>query len=86
LKELKANKNYSLVILDVMMPEMSGYEVRRKIRETKTMCDLPILMLTANNQSESVVISFKEGANDFLTKPFESNELLARVKTLVKLK
>lgn len=86
LKELEADKNYSLVILDVMMPEMSGYEVCRKIRETNTIYDLPILMLTANNQPESIVLSFKEGANDFLTKPFESNELLARVRTLVELK
>lgn len=86
LEELKTNKNYSLVVLDVMMPEMSGYEVCRKIRETKSIYDLPILMLTANNQPESIVLSLKEGANDFLTKPFEINELLARVKTLVKLK
>lgn len=86
LEELKRNRNYSLVILDVMMPEMSGYEVCRKIRENKTMYDLPILMLTANNHPESILLSFKEGANDYLSKPFESNELLARVGTLVKLK
>lgn len=86
LKELEANKNYSLVILDIMMPEMSGYEVCRKIRQTKTMYDLPILMLTANDKQESAALSLKEGANDFLTKPFESNELLARVRTLVELK
>lgn len=86
LEELKINNNYSLVILDVMMPEMSGYEVCRRIRESKTIYDLPVLMLTANNQQKSVVLSFEAGANDFLTKPFEYNELISRVKTLVELK
>lgn len=80
------NKEYSLVILDIMMPEMSGYEVCKKIREMKTMFELPVLMLTANSQPESIVSSLKEGANDFLPKPFNTNELLARVKTLVELK
>ena len=50
------------------------------------MYDLPVLMLTADNHPESVLLAFKEGANDFLTKPFESSELSARVRTLVKLK
>lgn len=86
LEELKVNNGYSLVILDVMMPEMSGYEVCMRIRESKTIYDLPVLMLTANNQQSSIVLSFEAGANDFLTKPFEYNELLARVKTLVELK
>ncbi|MFL0251441.1 ATP-binding protein [Clostridium neuense] len=86
LEELKVNNDYSLVILDVMMPEISGYEVCRKIREQKTMYDLPVLMLTASNQQSSIVLSFEAGANDFLTKPFEHNELLARVKTLVELR
>lgn len=86
LEELKTNNNYSLVILDVMMPEMSGYEVCRRIRESKTIYDLPVLMLTANNQEKSIVLSFEAGANDFLTKPFEYNELISRVKTLVELK
>lgn len=86
LEELKVNNDYSLVILDIMMPEMSGYEVCKRIRESKTIYDLPVLMLTANNQPKSIVSSFEAGANDFLTKPFEYNELLARVKTLVELK
>lgn len=86
LEELKVNNGYSLVILDVMMPEMSGYEVCRRIRESKTIYDLPVLMLTANNQEKSIVLSFEAGANDFLTKPFEYNELISRVKTLVELK
>ncbi|WP_234125047.1 ATP-binding protein [Clostridium hydrogenum] len=86
LEELEANNDYSLVILDVMMPEISGYEVCRKIRENKTMYDLPVLMLTASNQQNSIVLSFEAGANDFLTKPFEYNELISRVKTLVELK
>lgn len=85
LEKLKTN-NYSLIILDVMMPGMSGYEVCQKIRETKTMYELPILMLTAYNRPESAVLALKAGANDFLSKPFDSSELLARVRNLVELK
>jgi len=76
----------SLVVLDVMMPEMSGYEVCRKIRENKSSFDLPVLMLTAKATTEDIVIGFEAGANDYLSKPFEPEELLARVKTLVNLK
>lgn len=86
LEELKKNKNYSLVILDIMLPEMSGYDVCRKIRETYTIYELPILMMTASNQAESIILSFEAGANDFLTKPFGTDELLARARTLVQLK
>lgn len=86
LQELDSINDYALVILDVMMPEVSGYEVCKKIREKYTLYELPVLMLTANNQLESILMSFKEGANDFIAKPFNSKELLARVSTLVKLK
>lgn len=86
LERIRQEGNYSLVILDVMMPEISGYDICRKIREIYTMFELPVLMLTANNQPNAVVLSFKEGANDFLTKPFETTELLARVRTLIELK
>lgn len=86
LEKLKQNKNYSLVILDVMMPEMSGYDVCRLIRRQKTVFELPVLMLTAKTGASDIVMGFEAGANDYLPKPFEPEELLARVRTLTGLK
>ncbi|HYE84497.1 MAG TPA: ATP-binding protein [Clostridia bacterium] len=86
LEEIRKHSDYSLVILDVMMPEMSGYDVCRKIRESKSAFELPVLMLTAKAAIEDIVMGFEAGANDYLQKPFEPEELLARVGTLVKLK
>jgi len=86
LGELKKNHDYSLVILDVMMPQMSGYEVCRKIRESKSNFDLPVLLLTAKSTISDIVTGFEAGANDYLAKPFEPDELLVRVGTLVNLK
>jgi len=79
-------KDISLVILDVMMPEMSGYEVCRRLRNYKSHYDLPVLMLTAKTRTKDIVMGFESGANDYLPKPVEVEELLARVKTLVNLK
>lgn len=75
-----------VMLLDIMMPKMSGYEVCRIIRESYSIYDLPILMLTAKNQIVDIVAGFEAGANDYLTKPFDKSELLARVKTLLTLK
>lgn len=74
-----------LVILDVMMPKMTGYEVMQKLRETYSAHELPILLLTAKNRSEDVVFGLQNGANDYLTKPVNKRELLARLKTHLKL-
>ncbi len=86
LTELNRHPDYALVILDVMMPEMSGYEVCRKLREDKTPFEMPVLMLTSKAASADIVTGFAAGANDYLQKPFEAEELLARVGTLVNLK
>lgn len=75
-----------LVILDVMMPRMSGYEVSQQIRQHYSPLELPILMLTARSQSTDLLTGFKSGANDYLTKPFDKVELLARVHTLIVIK
>jgi len=86
LEEIHRNRDISLVILDVMMPEMSGYEVCRRIRNVRSHYDLPVLMLTAKTRTGDIVRGFESGANDYLPKPVEVEELLARVKTLVNLK
>ncbi len=70
-----------LIILDIMMPYLSGYEVTEKIRKTYTADELPIILLTAKNQVADLVIGLESGANDFLTKPVSKDELLARLKT-----
>ncbi|MBN2079413.1 MAG: SpoIIE family protein phosphatase [Spirochaetes bacterium] len=75
-----------LVLLDVMLPRLSGYEVCRRIRESHSLQDLPILMLTAKNKPGDVVYGLEAGANDYLAKPVDGQELLARVGALVSLK
>jgi len=86
LKMLPAGNKPDLILLDIMMPEMDGYEVCRKLRETHSMSSLPVIMLTARNQFQDLVKGFDSGANDYLTKPFSRDELLARVHTQLKLK
>ena len=77
---------FNLIILDAMMPKMSGYEVCQKVREKYTLIELPILMLTASSQPSSICLAFECGINDYVVKPFERQELLARVKTLITMK
>ncbi|MCP4090424.1 MAG: response regulator, partial [Gammaproteobacteria bacterium] len=70
-----------LVLLDIMMPRMTGYEVCRTIRKTNTREELPIIFLSAKDRSRDRVASFDEGGNDYLIKPIGRNELLIRVDT-----
>ncbi len=72
---------FDLVLLDVMMPRMSGYEVCQKIRETYLPSELPVIMITAKSQLKDVVDGLTLGANDYLPKPFHKEELLARIQT-----
>jgi signal transduction histidine kinase/serine phosphatase RsbU (regulator of sigma subunit) len=75
-----------LILLDVMMPRMTGYEVVQKIREKWKMTELPTVLLTAKNQISDLVVGLDAGANDYLTKPISKEELLARVKTHIDIK
>ncbi|HKY10086.1 MAG TPA: response regulator [Candidatus Binatia bacterium] len=75
-----------LVLLDVVMPEMSGYEVCRSIRATPATAMLPVIMVTALDPVEERVKGIEAGADDFLTKPINQPELLARVKSLLRIK
>ena len=79
-------KTYDLVLLDVMMPEMDGFEVCEIIRGNNQFDNLPVLFLTAQTDKESTVKGFELGAQDYITKPFDKGELLARVKTQLELK
>lgn len=80
------NNKYDLVLLDIMMPVMNGYRVCENIRKKYSQIELPVLMLTAKTQTKDIVAGFEAGANDYLTKPFEKEEILSRVKGLVSLK
>lgn len=75
------NQEYQLVILDVMMPGMDGFEALEEIRKESS---LPILMFTSKNDSSSKVRGLRAGADDYLTKPFDMDELLARIVSLIR--
>ncbi len=85
LKFIREGEHFDLVILDVMMPQISGYETCRKMRQFYSSTDLPIIMLTAKNRVIDLVTGFEAGANDYLTKPFSKIELLARIKNHLQL-
>lgn len=74
----------NLIILDVMMPEVDGYTVAKRIRENSSTKNIPIIMLTALNMLQDKVKGFNIGIDDYLVKPFEMEELLLRVRALLK--
>jgi DNA-binding response OmpR family regulator len=75
------NKNVELVILDIMMPDMDGWKTCEKIRETS---NVPIIMLTARDGKDEVIKGLKIGADDYVTKPFNEEELLARMEAVMR--
>ncbi len=80
LTKLENGEAFDIVLLDVMMPGMSGYEVCEEIRKKYLSSELPVVLLTAKNRVRDLVAGFNVGANDYLTKPFSKSELLARLK------
>jgi len=82
LKAIKADKP-DLILLDVMMPVMDGYEVLRRLKEDENLKSIPVVMLTARAQEKDVVKGIDLGAEDYITKPFHPAELLARVKRIL---
>jgi DNA-binding response OmpR family regulator len=79
---LATTQNYDIIILDVMLPGLDGFEVCRQLRESGN--NIPILMLTARREVADRVAGLKLGADDYLTKPFNFEELLARVQALLR--
>jgi len=72
-----------LILLDVMMPDMDGFEVLRQVRGNPTTSAIPVIMFTAKTQVDDKVAGFEAGADDYLTKPTHPSELTARVKALL---
>ncbi len=84
--EALEKQEWDLVISDVMMPQMSGYELTRKIRERYSLAELPVLLLTARTRPEDIQEGFQSGANDYVSKPVEATELRSRVRMLTEVK
>lgn len=74
-----------LILLDIMMPQMNGYEVCSILKKDKILKSIPVIFITAKSDTEDIVKGFKVGAVDYITKPFNAEELLARVETHVEL-
>ncbi len=85
LEHISSDTHFDLILLDVMMPQMNGYEVCRKLREFYSVQDLPVLLLTAKNRIDDLVEGFSVGANDYITKPISKAELISRVETQLKM-
>ena len=84
--EVLAKDPPDLVLLDVMMPKMSGFEVCRRIKNDPKTTDIPVIMVTALNEFGDIERGIDSGTDDFLSKPVNKLELLTRVKTMLKLK
>ena len=83
--QMTRSEKPDLVLLDIMMPRMNGYEVCESIRREYPAAETPVIMLTARNQVSDLVHGFGAGANDYIAKPFNKEELLARIKTHLEL-
>lgn len=83
--EIAANlieqKNYDLILLDVMLPKIDGYELLEYIRQTT---QIPVIFITAKSQTKDKIKGLKQGADDYITKPFEMGELVARVEAVLR--
>ncbi len=84
--DMLQENRFDLVLLDVMMPGMSGYDVCREIKRDNLAGDIPVIFLTAKTDEQSLLEAFEAGGQDYVTKPFTAAELLARIKTHLKLK
>ena len=82
--EMIARQPPALLVLDLMLPEVDGWEVCRRLRSGKVAPDLPIIMLTARDDAVDKIVGLEMGADDYLTKPFNPRELVARVKAILR--
>ncbi|MDQ6422849.1 ATP-binding protein [Paenibacillus sp. LHD-117] len=86
LRKLEDHPRIDLMILDVMMPEMSGIDLCRTVRETRSVLELPVLFATVKDSLHDIELCFRAGGNDFIAKPFDPKTLAARVRTLLSMK
>jgi DNA-binding response OmpR family regulator len=81
--ELATERTPDLMVLDVMMPRLDGYELTRRVREQDSLRSVPVILLTARSQETDVSRGFDVGADDYLKKPFNPDELVARVRAVL---
>lgn len=81
----RESESFDLILLDIMMPEMNGFEVCRRLKDAPATQNIPLIFLTARVDVDSITEGFELGGVDYITKPFHANELLARVKTHLQL-
>lgn len=86
LKQLVSDKTIDIVLLDLMLPDISGFDVCTEIRKSYTLFDKPVIMVTSKNKLKDLVEGFAVGANDFITKPYNIYELIARINSSITLK
>ena len=79
--ELAARTQPALILLDIMMPEMDGFETCRRLKAEKSTVEIPVIFITAKDETESLVEGFSAGGVDYITKPFQDDEVLVRVRT-----
>ena len=84
LEILNSNELFDLVLLDIMMPKMDGWETLKNIRKTPICKDIPVIMLTAVNEDQKMVTGLKIGADDYIVKPFVLPNLLARIEAVLR--
>ncbi len=84
--EIISTEPPDLVLLDIMMPKMSGFEVCKRIKNDPKTCDIPVIMVTALSEFGDIERAIDSGTDDFLSKPVNKLELVTRVKTMLKLK
>lgn len=84
--EIAKTENISLILLDIVMPELDGYEVCRKLKSDPKTKDIPVIFITANTDDESIGVAYDVGGSDYIAKPIRKREVLARVKTQLNLR
>ena len=84
--EIVESEDIDLILLDIMMPEMDGYEVCERLKSSEETRNIPVLFITAKTDEDSIEKAYDVGGSDYITKPFKPRELLVRIKTQLKLK
>ena len=84
--ELLRSEDIDILLLDVMMPEMDGYEVTRQMKADERLRYIPVILVTAKSNLEDIVYGLDQGADDYITKPFKQDELIARLNAVVRMK
>ncbi|MBN1675125.1 MAG: response regulator transcription factor [Kiritimatiellae bacterium] len=82
--DLLSRERVDLIVLDLMLPEIDGLDVCRRIKQSERLADLPVLMLTAKGEEVDRIVGFELGADDYVTKPFSPRELVLRVKAILR--